>query len=106
VNELYADKALEHQAFIHDLRKPSVLSRKALHSLLYNEKGFPTVVSPSDSEYAERFVNDLVALAPNKGQEILTRFLEKHFHSFFQTKVCELRSSLFSSLNRILGLGG
>jgi len=91
------NRALKHQAFLHGLQKPNARSHEALQHLLFDEKGNPALVLPFDAEYASK-LEDLVTLAPDKGQEILSRFLEDHFHFLFQTKADKARSSEDSPL--------
>jgi hypothetical protein len=81
VDELYAVNALQHQTFLNELRKPNVPSHTICCTTIGDNRS--SSILP-DAEYARKFENDLVALAPDKGKEILARYLDEHFH-FFQS---------------------
>jgi len=92
------NKALTHQSFLHTLQKPSTLSQKAVHNILFDAEGKPTLISPSEAEYVSKFAEDLITLAPGGGQEVLTRFLERRFGWVFETKADKKRASPDSPL--------
>jgi len=92
------NKALSHQSFLHTLQKPSTLSQKAVHNILFDAEGKPTLISPSEAEYASKFAEDLITLAPGGGQEVLTRFLERRFGWVFETKADKKKASPDSPL--------
>jgi len=93
------NKALSHQSFLHTLQKPSTLSQKAVHNILFDEENKPRLISPSEAEYVSKFAEDLITLAPSGGGEVLTRFLERRFNRVFQTKADKQKSANNSPLS-------
>ena len=82
LSRVLQDEALQAQAWLHSIKAPTPRARDALAKLI--DQGS---TSELDREYITLNHRDLISLGPDRKNEILTRFLEKHFFKLFRTPV-------------------
>jgi len=81
-SRIWKDQALQAQAWLHSLKRPTPRARDALAKIIAQGS-----TSDLDREYITLDHQDLISLCPDIKNEILTKFLEKHFYKLFRTPV-------------------
>jgi hypothetical protein len=79
---VWKDQALQAQAWLHSLKRPTPRARDALAKLINQGS-----TSELDREYITLNHKDLISLCPDSKNEILAQFLEKYFYRLFRTPV-------------------
>jgi hypothetical protein len=91
LSRVWKDQALQAQAWLHSLKRPTPRARHALAKII--DQGS---TSDEDREYITLNHRDLISLCPDSKNEVLTKVLEKHLYKLFRTPV-ESNMTLFDS---------